>query len=824
MSTDTINIGVDLGTTNSSIARWHPDGSIEVFKNLEQSESTPSVVHENRKEFLVVGPRARAAAETDSDNVVQAFKKQMGLDWHYTFSRSQRRMSAVELSTEVLKSLKGDVARLTGEEAGASVVTIPAAFDRNAIAATNEAARQAGFSVSPLCLEPVAAALAYEHQRGAEDGFWFVFDLGGGTFDAAVVRLREGSFQLVNHHGNTELGGEDIDRAILDEIIIPAVRTELDWPEFSRESPDPIIKSAILRLKNQVEKAKIQLTSMEKTLLEAERFAMRDGEEMHFDYVLTRSAIERVTEPLVLRCMEYSRKALNEKRLTPQDLDRVILVGGATQMPLIREMLADENVGFGRPVDIDIDPMTAVARGAAIFARTQRAPKTRAAPKVGEVILDLDYEAVSPDEEPVVVGRMSGPASVQGFRIEFVQREWRSGLVPVDENGAFMAMLFAEPGENTYQIVVQDAAGNVVASNPSQLHYLRKSVFKDIPLTHSIGVALANNEQDLVFEKGSPLPVSADRDYKTTLQVVKNDPASALRIPLVEGSSELADRNTLIGALTIASDRIHRTIPAGSSVEFRLSVDESNMLHASAYIPVLDEEYSGAFDLTKPGLSHDNARDEVAQQIARVGDLRERTEFHGTAEAVEALRKLDEQQLLPRLEETAAVLDTDTGATERLVNHLREVKLALDEVQEALVWPELISEIDETRELAERVVQRYGTDADRARLKALLTEFEAAIASEETDLIRRKIEEIDDLRIRILVALPEYWVEQFDSIRSRAHELTDTEVADELFARGVKAIDDGNGEDLQNIVRQLWRLLPDVALRRQQGFDSGVIR
>ncbi|MFY9269694.1 MAG: Hsp70 family protein, partial [Candidatus Manganitrophaceae bacterium] len=161
MSRETIDFGIDLGTTNSSIALWTGNGQIQVFKNLEQSESTPSAVYVDPKGAIRVGMRAKDAAFHDRNNVFFEFKQQMGRPTDHVFARSRRKMKPEELSAEVLKSLKADVKRRLNEDLEAAVITIPAAFDKTEIYATNRAAELAGFSISPLFLEPVAAALAY---------------------------------------------------------------------------------------------------------------------------------------------------------------------------------------------------------------------------------------------------------------------------------------------------------------------------------------------------------------------------------------------------------------------------------------------------------------------------------------------------------------------------------------------------------------------------------------------------------------------------------------------------------------------------------------
>ena len=222
----TVDYGIDLGTTNSCIARWE-GGSIRVFQNNDQMSVTPSAVHILKTGRVIVGRRAYAALLTDPDNVAVEFKRWMGQD-RLRFPSAQRELSAEELSAEVLKSLKEDVRRQTGTDVTTAVITVPAAFGALQCEATARAAGLAGFEEAPLLQEPIAAAIGYGARAGSSDQRWLVFDLGGGTFDVAVVSTREGRLNVLEHRGNNILGGKDIDRSIVEQILLPALEATYD--------------------------------------------------------------------------------------------------------------------------------------------------------------------------------------------------------------------------------------------------------------------------------------------------------------------------------------------------------------------------------------------------------------------------------------------------------------------------------------------------------------------------------------------------------------------------------------------------------------------
>jgi molecular chaperone DnaK len=260
MTRRTIDFGIDLGTTNSSIAVRSASG-VEVVRNNEGGEYTPSAVWIDRHGRLYVGRRARERREDDPQNAFFEFKLQMGSDARYTFARGGRRMTPEELSAEVLGSLRSDAEQRTGEQISAAAITVPAAFELPQCEATRRAARLAGIVESPLLQEPIAAALAYGFDAERDRTFWLVYDLGGGTFDAAVIQVSGGVVNVVNHGGDNHLGGKLLDWAVVDELFVPALAGEFDLPDFRRGNPRWV--TAFAKLKLHAEQAKMLLSREE---------------------------------------------------------------------------------------------------------------------------------------------------------------------------------------------------------------------------------------------------------------------------------------------------------------------------------------------------------------------------------------------------------------------------------------------------------------------------------------------------------------------------------------------------------------------------------
>ncbi len=373
MARETVDFGIDLGTTNSAIA-VSTGADAQIVRNNLRAGYTPSAVYVNRSGHVQVGKRARDKADSDPANSHAEFKLQMGVrDARRTFRDSGRTMTPEQLSAEVLKSVRQDVRRERDEEISAAVITVPAAFELDQCDATRRAAALAGLEFAPLLQEPTAAAWAYSAVAAdvPRRGFWLVYDFGGGTFDAAVIQLEDGEFTVVNHAGDNFLGGKLIDWALVEGVLLPAARAVPALASLERS--DPQAAGNIAKLKLAAEEAKIELSHSTAVEVDLELTDPR-GDRVEFTHELTRADVERVSPPLYRRSVEMCRRALAEKGLATGDIERVLLVGGATLAPALRELLADPREGLGIRLYHSLDPVTVVARGAAVFARTQRLP------------------------------------------------------------------------------------------------------------------------------------------------------------------------------------------------------------------------------------------------------------------------------------------------------------------------------------------------------------------------------------------------------------------------------------------------------------------
>jgi molecular chaperone DnaK len=824
MNRATIDYGIDLGTTNSEIALFNGTAP-EIIKNNEGTECTPSAVWIDSKGRVKVGKQAKQRLDDDAENAFCEFKLQMGNHTEYTFARSGRKAKPEELSAEVLKSLRADVQRLRGEELSAAVITVPAAFKLPQCDATNRSARLAGFQFSPLLQEPVAAAMAYGFDSKSDNVFWLVYDLGGGTFDAAVIQVRDGVIQVVNHGGDNHLGGKLLDWEIVEQLLIPAVKRKAPNVDLRRGNPKCL--AAIAKLKLAAEEAKIRCSAEQTAEILLDLNV--DGRTIDFDYELNKRDVERLAEPLILRSVNVCRRVLAEQNLGTDHVERVVLVGGPTMMPYLRQRLADKKDGLGIPLEFSVDPLTVVARGAAVFARTQRLEHVGPiVAKRGEYVIQLEYKPAGPDPEPLVGGKVivSEGVSLAGHTIEFVnetmQPNWRSGQIGLSPEGGFMTNLSAQKGpENRFRIEVRDAAGTIVATNPDHLTYVIMVVNTEQPLIHTMGIGLANNEMVTYLKKGTPLP-GRHRDIRVSAVILRAGQAKdVLRIPVYEGQNQLADRNELIGTLEITGDQVKRDLPIGSEVEVTMEIDQSRLVRVKAYVPHLDEEFEHTLKLGGEKPEHNTMQKSFEREKERLKQMREKVKEIRDSQAEAALYRIDAERMVHDVEATLAAMSTDPDAGDKCQSRLLDLRLAIDEVEDRLEWPGLVAEADKEVERERKIIKDddfKATQHERDQFAALEREIRRAIESRDPDLLRRKISEMDSLGFIILDRLPGFWVARFQRLEGMRSEMTNSSQADSYITQGQRAINNNDIPALKAACRQLVGLLPqDDPVKRELG-------
>lgn len=347
-------VGIDLGTTNSVVAVMEGGESV-VIPNAEGSRTTPSVVGFSKNGERMVGITAKRQAILNPDRTVSSIKREMGSDFRVAID--DKSYTPEEISAMILQKLKSDAEAYLGEEVAQAVITVPAYFNDMQRTATKHAGEIAGMKVLRIINEPTAASLAYGLDKKSSETI-LVWDLGGGTFDVSILEVGEGVFEVKSTAGDTHLGGDDWDQRVADWIC----------DEFKAQQGIDLRndRQALQRVREAAEKAKVELSSMVQTSINLPYITADASGPKHLDLTLTRAKLEELTKDLLERCVGPYKRAIEDAKITEKDIEEVVLVGGATRMPMVMELV--KKLTGGKEPNRSVNPDEVVAVGAAIQA------------------------------------------------------------------------------------------------------------------------------------------------------------------------------------------------------------------------------------------------------------------------------------------------------------------------------------------------------------------------------------------------------------------------------------------------------------------------
>ncbi|MCA1632327.1 MAG: Hsp70 family protein [Acidobacteria bacterium] len=866
-----IDFGIDLGTTNSCITRMEGGGP-EVIQNNDQMNVTPSVVRVLKSGSLMTGRRAYNAIVEDPDNVALEFKRVMGQKSEKTFPASGRVLTPEELSAEVLKALAADARRRTGVEVRAACITVPAAFTALQCEATARAAQLAGLEEYPLLQEPIAAAIAYgARPEEARDQRWLVFDLGGGTLDVAVISTRGGRLHVLEHRGDNHLGGKDIDRLVVENIFLPFLSRSFALPRADADAPGH--KRLFRKLAFAAEYAKIELTSAEETIVSFLDLGEDDeGRLIEAELTLTRAELEREVGPLLARCLRLTDEALAGARRAGRDLDRILLVGGPTQMPLVRAAL---EAHLGAAVDSSLDPMTVVARGAAIYASTVErrdgsssageAAAAGAAESAGRLPVRLAFEPVSAAPQTLVAGKFGGRRADEAreVRVDADNGFWTSGWHAVREQLFEIPLVLQEGQLNRFLLSARDARGRALEVEPGEFQIRHGLTISAPPLPHTISVEVSNADGtaalSTVFPRRTLLPAEKTVTYRAAHTLRPSEPETSLAIKLWEGEA-LTDpqANTWVGNMHIESERVRRPVPEGAELHLHIKVDASRLITVEVFIPHLNEHFTESIFVAK-----DEEPDylellkgvpvEIENYLARLERLEEfLTERGGAGDDPSGDGPAGEDfpefiyeggDLLPgevqevrwggsggggrglreeavRLRRELEDFDLEVGArgesddqdyARGVVERLRELRARLAGLEGRAGVGRDGARLEDALVRArdvERVVESDGTAAQRDRFDALYRELKESGARGDTRGMQKAARSLVELRGQILLAQDWFWEDWFRYMQRPGRAFVNREEAARWLAQGEEAMRDKDRRKLEQAVRWLWSLEP----------------
>lgn len=394
-------IGIDLGTSNSAAAVMM-GGKPTLIPAAEGTtvggKAFPSVVAFTKDGQLIVGEPARRQAVTNPEGTVVAAKRKMGTD--HVFKIHDKDYKPQQISAFILQKIKRDVEAFIGEKIEKAVITVPAYFNDNQRQATKDAGQIAGLEVVRIINEPTAASLAFGLDKSKQEMKIMVFDFGGGTLDVTIMEMGGGVFEVMSTSGDTQLGGTDMDKVLIDYILDNFRKTS--GIDLSKDS------AAMVRVREAAEKAKIELSSLFETDVNLPFIAYDPSGPKNLEMKITRAKLEELINPIVERCRSSMTKALEDAKLSPSDVSKIILVGGPTRIPLVRKFVA--NVMAKEP-EAGVDPMEAVALGAAIQAGIIAGEVTSDIVLLDVTPLTLGVEVLGGLREPIIERNTTIPTS-----------------------------------------------------------------------------------------------------------------------------------------------------------------------------------------------------------------------------------------------------------------------------------------------------------------------------------------------------------------------------------------------------------------------------
>ena len=779
-----IDYGIDLGTTNSAIARME-EGEVVIIKSDDnQMDTTSSVVAFNKKQTMFVGLSAKNALDKEATsnfknrkqvdpNGYQEFKRTMGTDHEYNSSNMQRSYTSEELSAEVLKKLKGYI---RDEDINSAVITVPAMFRQSQLDATQRAAELAGLKYCELLQEPIAASIAYGMKVNNTNGYWLVFDFGGGTFDAALMHVDEGIMKVVDTEGDNHLGGKNLDNAIVDQLLIPELEKQCELSDtLENESTKKLLQEA---LKKYAEQTKISLSSKEKIKCDIDDLGDDDdGEEIQAELDISLEQYEKVVSPIFQRAIDIVKDVLKRNNLSGRDLVSLILVGGPTFQQTLRRMLKEQ---ITEKVDTSIDPMTAVAKGAALFASTKDIPGDLQKRDSSKAQLSLKYPETTVETHEnlgIRIDRDQSTANLPDtFTLEIIRGDsgWSSGKVIVEGDVEIIELMLNEGKTNQFNIKLSGPDGSNIPCEPSSITIIQGMKIANATLPYSVGIEVydtVDNKQGVYplagLEKNKTLPAKGKGSFKTMKDIRPGVKEDQLLIPIYELSRENAGSrailNTFFGKFAITGQDISSFLPAGSEVEVTLNIDASRRGKLSVYLPSLDE----SFDIViEPTIEKDVKKEELQKEIVQAKATAQRLANEGNSVAEKQLEQLDEA------EQVLNDRGHERPSKEEVKAKLQESLIELDKQEEAGEWPKVKQELQETLNHLIMQNKRYGNAQTNRLVEESEEHVRQVMAAKDIQSAKKLESQLSSMAFELQGQDISFWVgavyyldESFDEIK-----------------------------------------------------------
>lgn len=825
MARHKIDYGIDLGTTNSAIARMENGEPVIKKTRQPQNDTLPSCVYFSQdrhgQQTIRVGLRAKNSLASDYIEALKKgtqsetygyieFKREMARNTIYRNSHMKKDgYTPIELSSEVLKELKSII---NDEELNSVVVTVPAKFTVNQNDATKKAAEIAGFRQCELLQEPIAACYAYGVSSSQKNGFWLVFDFGGGTFDAALVRVEDGIMSIVDTEGNNWLGGKNLDEAVINNILIPKLKEVYALDSiFAEEWKAKTLREA---LKAVAEELRINLSFDEHTDFSAYDRDMDfgeddNGETIEPDFSVTRQELAGVITPIYQEAVDICKNLLKRNNMEGKDLASLILVGGPTLSPIVREMLKEQ---VTEKVDTNVDPMTVVARGAALYASTiDISEGTGPKPPIGEQLIKLNvgYEAATVEDSQWVSVSLDSSNNIEEVQIEFERSDkaFISERIDVNKQGNVIELHFQKGKPNAFTINCYGKQGKIECF-PSEITIIQGAAMSSATLPYDIAIGIWNHEKEKAviepikgLERNKPLPATGVDNERHTLKDLRpGNPNDVLVIPIYQADEGGRGKSVLfydqVCEVAINGEEVDQFIPAGSDVHITLKADRSQMMSMEVYFPAFDFTIAKAVDTSG---------------TVEYGKKQFENDMNDALEQARSL-KLEGVNVI-RIREDLLKLKEESHNSDdwmKLRDRLRLIRRDMDDLDASTEWERLEKDLRESFDLLERTNKDLGNDRSSEIVKQLHSQVDSVIRSKNVTTGRELLDQVNALQYQLArVHYYIHWIIDWNKDFA-TQPWKDSRHARELVNQGMAII--GNqptAEKLHPIVGELIALLPE---------------
>ena len=791
-------IGIDLGTTNSAVCTYDVS-EIRIWKSPEQNDVTPSAIYIDRRGNKYVGYRAYNTAPRSPDNCATLFKRFMGTSTPIELPAVNQTFTPEECSAEVLKTLFGYLPEEIRNSADTgTVITVPAAFNQMQKDATMQATEMAGIGKVTLMQEPVAAVMSYMRADNS-DGIFLIYDLGGGTLDIAIAESIRKKVNLLAHGGIQMCGGRDFDRLLVDNLVRPWLHENFKLPDDL--SVNPTFKSLLRLATWATERAKIELSAREETMISLNEVEIRtndlNGDEIYLEIPLHRHTFDVLIADQVNDTIGAARETLSETGYSPNDLKCIVWVGGPTHYKPLRDKVAFE---LGIKGDtLAVNPMTAVAEGASIFAESidwvsDRLDKkdTRGQILSAEDIGFVYTERTPSDKSQIVVQITREIAPGAEFQIDSFDTGWTSGRLPL-KHETTVDVALTKPGENTFKVAVYDAAGRPIVVKQDEIVITKTdATVEGIPTSHSIALEVLDrlggrSVPAYLITKGDKLPQKGSINLKAG-ELLEAGSSHSLNFKLWEGDIEdpVAD-NRPVGFLKInGSDFDHGMIPVNADLKCDYEILEGGQIKLEVEVECIRKTFDDVY-------FYENMTPDVYEVAQDATQIRNRIDQIKKSVNDPKLHQADEKLkpvilLKPEESDSEKVL----AANERIL----EAKMLLADVRKENLKELRQIDLDEVVEFFDMYIRQHAKPSEETEFDKLVETAQLSIDNIDKDF-EDHLGELKGRNFQILWRQDWFVMEEFNHLANSPHLFADQDRFEELVHIGNRLM---NHPEIQGIL------------------------